>query len=476
MKPNTADDVLFHMIAQVAPEVRMMDACEDEEIYSHDQSDHAFFDEERVARILRGGGLRPDGDKKPRSKSWSGAAVINVAVSVTASVAAVVTIGLYTQKVVLREARLVIENAASGKVLDVAHGKQVWSLESIESRHKESDRQNQQIAKPDSSNSAAVRGGDAANLNKPEALERGRHKTPTEDASPSILVADRGGHPHGIENHDEYPSSHRHTIENPPVMSSDERIALICGISSYDGNRDACWRSGLQPASVEAQQAINMMLRVAGIKKTTRAYIGPVENAAAAIVDTDRAIVYNPEFFQSLYKKTNNKWAVISVLAHSLSHHTHLDTVASVRIFPDAEFRADLFSGRMMRQLGATLDDALVALRTESGSASTSTHPANESRIQAITSGYNSPAKDLTPASVNMAPRFAMAERPGTHLMPCQHKSACSHQGPDGHPLHPFDQDHLFDTDPAEIGAPPIDVKCFFTPAEPISKAKNDPK
>jgi hypothetical protein len=61
MKKDIADDALLSMIAQVAPEVRVMTACRDEEIYSDDPADHEFFDDERVERILRGGGIcRPN--------------------------------------------------------------------------------------------------------------------------------------------------------------------------------------------------------------------------------------------------------------------------------------------------------------------------------------------------------------------------------------------------------------------------------
>jgi hypothetical protein len=57
MNKNIADDALLSMIAQVAQEVRVITACRDEEIYSDDPADHDFFDDERVERILRGGGI-----------------------------------------------------------------------------------------------------------------------------------------------------------------------------------------------------------------------------------------------------------------------------------------------------------------------------------------------------------------------------------------------------------------------------------
>ena len=44
----------------------------------------------------------------------------------------------------------------------------------------------------------------------------------------------------------------------------------------------------LQPASVEAQRTINTMLKKIGVKKAIPAYVGPVPNAAAAIVGGQR--------------------------------------------------------------------------------------------------------------------------------------------------------------------------------------------
>ena len=145
----------------------------------------------------------------------------------------------------------------------------------------------------------------------------------------------------------------------------------------------------LQPASVEAQRTINTMLKKIGVKKAIPAYVGPVPNAAAAMVSGQGVIIYNTQFMQSLSQKTNNHWAVISVLAHELGHHINLDTAGKGGSTPPGELRADFFSGWIMRRLGARLHDAVVAMQTEGSPVDTPTHPAKDKRIREITNGFN---------------------------------------------------------------------------------------
>jgi hypothetical protein len=57
MNPTADDEALFDLIREVAPEVKLLAAGRDEEIYSGDPADHALFDDEQVARILRGAGI-----------------------------------------------------------------------------------------------------------------------------------------------------------------------------------------------------------------------------------------------------------------------------------------------------------------------------------------------------------------------------------------------------------------------------------
>jgi hypothetical protein len=71
MNVNATDDALLGMIKQVAPEVRLMAACQDGEIYSDDPADHAFFDDERVARILRGSGISSQSTAERPFSSWT---------------------------------------------------------------------------------------------------------------------------------------------------------------------------------------------------------------------------------------------------------------------------------------------------------------------------------------------------------------------------------------------------------------------
>src|SRR5262249_31767333 len=122
------------------------------------------------------------------------------------------------------------------------------------------------------------------------------------------------------------------------------------------------------------------------------AYIGPVSSVAVASVGGQPALIYNPDYLGSLYRKTNNRWSVIAILAHALGH---IEGPNAGRTGGEAgtllsELQADHFAGRSLRRLGASLDDALAAVRAGSGSdnANQAIRPSREKRVQEIKDGY----------------------------------------------------------------------------------------
>jgi hypothetical protein len=151
--------------------------------------------------------------------------------------------------------------------------------------------------------------------------------------------------------------------------------------------------SDLQPASPEAQQAINEMLRANGVRNAIPAFVGPVGNAEARFLGNKPVIIYSPSFFQQLEQQTGTRWSIISVLAHEIGHHANFDTLTQMQGDPHpAELRADYFSGSMMARLGASLDDALVAQQVYGTQHDTQSHPAKDRRLAEIESGYKAVA------------------------------------------------------------------------------------
>ena len=93
------------------------------------------------------------------------------------------------------------------------------------------------------------------------------------------------------------------------------------------------------------------MLSLAGIKECAgQVYASAkVENAAAAIVGEQPIIVYNPSFMKDLLERaSNNRWSVISVLAHELDYDLNWHTIKKTGSSPDKELEADFESGWIM--------------------------------------------------------------------------------------------------------------------------------
>jgi hypothetical protein len=245
------------------------------------------------------------------------------------------------------------------------------------------------------------------------------------------------------------------TIPDASQNDSDQaRVRVIC---TYTGSASTGPSfSDLQPASAEAQQTINTMLKKVGVRKAIPAYEGPVENAVAANVEGRGVIIYNPQFMQRLYQQTNNNnWAAISVLAHELGHHINRDVSENGRAHP-IELRADFFSGWMLRRLGARLSDAVIAMQTIAPPVPSTTHPAKAERVREITKGYNDKTDDPDNPSPSPEPGPSVQRVPCQHRhacqhrFQCQHRLECNHDGPDG-PLHPYHLEHPYDQHPYDL-------------------------
>ena len=97
-------------------------------------------------------------------------------------------------------------------------------------------------------------------------------------------------------------------------------------------------------------------------------------------------------------------WAVISILAHEVGHHLlgHIFVIDSN--FKQRELEADEFSGFIMYRMGASLDEALVTMRTLGPEQETPSHPEKGARLAAIEHGWHE-AEAITAHEGDMARR-----------------------------------------------------------------------
>ena len=138
----------------------------------------------------------------------------------------------------------------------------------------------------------------------------------------------------------------------------------------------------------EAEGAVDRIVAVTGLRRNFSVRASAVANAAAAIRNGERLLLYNPEFMEDVEQRTGNRWAGISVMAHEIGHHLQGHTITGRGSHPPIELEADEFSGFVLQRLGASLEDAQAVMRLISSEDGSRTHPAKRERLTAIASGW----------------------------------------------------------------------------------------
>ena len=138
----------------------------------------------------------------------------------------------------------------------------------------------------------------------------------------------------------------------------------------------------------EAVDVITRIVDASGLVQNFQIRAAGVPNAAAVIRDETRFILYNQHFMRDTRRSTNSDWAPISIMAHEVGHHLNGHTLDNLGSRPAIELEADYYSGFILQRLGATLDEARVAMQTLGSDVGSDTHPARHDRLAAIDNGW----------------------------------------------------------------------------------------
>lgn len=217
----------------------------------------------------------------------------------------------------------------------------------------------------------------------------------------------------------------------------------------------------------EAETLIHRMVDLVGLKPNFEILPGNVGNAAAITRGGVRYIIYNGAFMADVQAATKTDWGAISILAHEVGHHLNGHTLDDQGSRPDTELEADEFSGFILQQMGASLSEALIAVRTLTSEEGSDTHPPRNERIAAVKKGWKKGEAKAGPTKTEVAaelPREAPDEieplltggppavpppsmpevappselpppapRMVTVKVPCRHRVACQHRLPCKH-------------------------------------------
>lgn len=175
------------------------------------------------------------------------------------------------------------------------------------------------------------------------------------------------------------------------------------------GQVPANWTPGTQTnfaSASDAQLYARQIVDVVGLKANFTLMPARVDNAAAVTYAGKRYVLYNPDFINALVRKTGNKWAAVSVLAHEIGHHLNGHTVTMNGSHPATELEADEFSGFVLRKMGASLADAQVAMQMLASQTASRTHPAKTDRLAFIAKGWqNAGGASMRDVAVSRTPQ-----------------------------------------------------------------------
>ena len=141
--------------------------------------------------------------------------------------------------------------------------------------------------------------------------------------------------------------------------------------------------------SPQAKRIINSIMEVVGLHANFEILPARIPNAAAVTYAGKRFIVYNPVFMAKIDRAAGRSWASIAILAHEIGHHLIGHTLERSANQHQSELQADEFSGFVLRKMGASLEDAQIAIKLAGSEIASHTHPAKSDRLLSIAKGWS---------------------------------------------------------------------------------------
>jgi ribosomal protein S19 len=154
-------------------------------------------------------------------------------------------------------------------------------------------------------------------------------------------------------------------------------------------------------SSADAEKIVADIMDALGMEGNFKIKVANVPNVEATIRHHERYILYNPEFVNKVNAVTGDKWASIFILAHEVGHHLEGHTLTDIKSRHDIELQADQFAGFTLCKMGATLQEAQLAMYFIANSDASKTHPGRADRLVAIKKGWDKAESQMNGLSYN---------------------------------------------------------------------------
>ncbi len=192
------------------------------------------------------------------------------------------------------------------------------------------------------------------------------------------------------------------------AKSNDLADLILASQCNYDGKAVSNIPASIFVPDVSAETIVDEITAYSGLRRNFIILAtNETQNAAAIIMPSgERYLLYNPDFVHSIEQKTHSYWAAISIIAHEIGHHLQGHTLTKDGSRPGTELEADEYSGFVLQKMGATLEEAQLAINAVASDIASHTHPAKQTRLLAIRAGWIKAAHLTTVTSKLDMPSF----------------------------------------------------------------------
>ena len=176
------------------------------------------------------------------------------------------------------------------------------------------------------------------------------------------------------------------TRRKPILRSLELRSLAFIMIGAFSGTAFAQVERMNEAA---AKDAIHRIVQHSGLLPNfTVREDDKIRTAQAFIKGKQRVIAYNPAFISSILDSSGCDLTAVSILAHEIAHHLLGHTLDPEGIHPGDELACDRYSGFILFNMNATLQDALAAMELAGNVHGTRSHPPKHARKLAIEQGW----------------------------------------------------------------------------------------
>lgn len=153
---------------------------------------------------------------------------------------------------------------------------------------------------------------------------------------------------------------------------------------------------------------IDEILKYSSFTIEYKAYRSNIQDAVALTIEGEQFILYDPKFLDNIEQMTKSSWASISILAHTVAHHLLLSDPAQEEMLSLQILRADQFSGFILYKMGATKEEATLAIKALKNQNNEQDNPNKKERIEHIIAGWEKASafhlKSAAPPLANLNP------------------------------------------------------------------------